>query len=182
MGVDVVVGGAGDGEYAAVRRLFDTWERVFSRFRPESELNRVVDEAVGLLSGRGFVSAGGDIATLSPVVAELPGRDSIRVLAGGLATSGKTGRYWRRHDAIRHHLIDPRTGKPANSRWDQVTTAAASCLAADVAAKAAFLLSDDGPDWLDERGLPGRFVAADAVVTNRAWRSADRDPASAAAA
>ena len=34
----------------------------------------------------------------------------------------------------------------------------ATCLDADVAAKAAFLLGDEGPDWLDERGLPGRFL------------------------
>jgi FAD:protein FMN transferase len=142
----------------------------------------VVDEAVELLSGRGFVSAGGDITTLSPVVAELPGGDSIRVLAGGLATSGKTGRYWRRHGAIQHHLIDPRTGRPSNSRWDQVTTAAASCLAADVAAKAAFLLSDDGPDWLDERGLPGRFVVGDAIVANAVWQQAEGAAEAAAAA
>jgi hypothetical protein len=43
-----------------------------------------------------------------------------------------------------------------------------------VAAKAAFLLSEDGPDWLDERGLPGRFLDARGEVVNRAWR--DRLP------
>ena len=33
-----------------------------------------------------------------------------------------------------------------------------SCLGADVAAKAAFLLGAAGPAWLDVRGIPGRFV------------------------
>ncbi len=51
-----------------------------------------------------------------------------------------------------------------------MTVVAPTCLDADVAAKAAFLLSDDGPGWLDERGLAGRFLAGDVVVTNRAWR------------
>ena len=46
---------------------------------------------------------------------------------------------------------------------------AGSCLAADVAAKAAFLLSHDGPAWLDERGLAGRFRESEAFVENRAW-------------
>ena len=47
----------------------------------------------------------------------------------------------------------------------------ATCLDADVAAKAAFLLGDEGPDWLDERGLPGRFLdAGDRAVTNRSWQ------------
>jgi thiamine biosynthesis lipoprotein ApbE len=52
-----------------------------------------------------------------------------------------------------------------------VTVSGATCLDADVAAKAAFLLGDEGPDWLDERGLPGRFLSAgDRAVTNRSWR------------
>jgi hypothetical protein len=41
-----------------------------------------------------------------------------------------------------------------------------------VAAKAAFLLSDDGPPWLDERELPGRFQGGDSVFVNRAWSRA----------
>ena len=41
-----------------------------------------------------------------------------------------------------------------------------------MAAKAAFLLGTDGPEWLDERGLPGRFVAGGAPLDNRAWRRA----------
>jgi thiamine biosynthesis lipoprotein len=32
---------------------------------------------------------------------------------GGLATSGATARWWRRGGEIQHHLLDPRTGKPA---------------------------------------------------------------------
>jgi thiamine biosynthesis lipoprotein ApbE len=49
-----------------------------------------------------------------------------------------------------------------------VTVSADSCVSADVAAKAAFLLSDEGLDWLDERGLPGRFVADGFVHVNEA--------------
>ena len=56
----------------------------------------------------------------------------------------------------------------AEVRQDSPLEAARDTL---VAAKAAFLLSDDGPGWLDERGLAGRFLAGDVVVvTNRAWR------------
>jgi thiamine biosynthesis lipoprotein ApbE len=52
-----------------------------------------------------------------------------------------------------------------------VTVSGATCLDADVAAKAAFLLGDEGPDWLDERDLPGRLLLADdRAVTNRSWR------------
>lgn len=41
MGVEVLVGGATADEAAAVTALFDEWDRIFSRFRPESELSRV---------------------------------------------------------------------------------------------------------------------------------------------
>ena len=134
-----------------------------------------VDEAAGLLSGDGFVSAGGDVAVRGPVDVGLPGGGAVRVLQGGLATSGVATRSWRRGGEEQHHLVDPRTGRPSTSRWQQVTVSGASCLAADVAAKAAFLLGDDGPDWLDARGLPGRFVARDgSVEPNGSWRRRNR--------
>jgi FAD:protein FMN transferase len=266
MGVEVTVCGASDGELAAIRRLFEEWDRAFSRFRPESELSRLnrdptevvvvsrlfafalrtalsaaaatdglvdptlgaaveaagydrdfsllgdderplgpasrgrwrsvclsgrllsrppgtvldlngvvkalaVDAALELTSGDAFVSAGGDVAVRGGSVVGLPGDGALRLLAGGIATSGKTKRRWRRGGAVQHHLIDPRTGRPAESRWDDVTVAAGSCVGADVAAKAAFLLSDDGPSWLDDRGLAGRFRAGERVVANHAWRT-----------
>ena len=50
---------------------------------------------------------------------------------------------------------------------------AATCLQADIAAKAAFLLADDGPSWLEDRGLPGRFVTDDGEeVVTEPWRRA----------
>jgi thiamine biosynthesis lipoprotein len=130
-----------------------------------------VDEAAGLLPGDGFVSAGGDVAVRGPVDVGLPGGGAVRVLQGGLATSGVATRSWRRGGEEQHHLVDPRTGRPSTSLWQQVTVSGSTCLAADVAAKAAFLLGDDGPDWLDARGLPGRFVARDgSVEQNGSWR------------
>jgi thiamine biosynthesis lipoprotein len=77
-----------------------------------------------------------------------------------------------------HHLIDPRTGRPSRSPWTQVTAVGASCLAADVCAKAAFLLGVGGPDWLESHGLPGRFISGESVVCNGAWSAAlAREPA-----
>ncbi len=136
-----------------------------------------VDAALRLLPGSGFVSAGGDIATRGPTPIGLPGGGSVSLLDGGLATSGPAGRHWRRAGRHAHHLIDPRTGAPSRSRWSQVTVSAGSCLGADVAAKAAYLLSDDGPDWLDARALPGRFLAEDDLVENETWQALVGEPA-----
>ena len=140
-----------------------------------------VDEALALLAGPGFVAAGGDVAVRGAVVAGLPAGGAVRLLDGGLATSGPTRRRWTRGGEPQHHLLDPATGRPARSRWTAVTVAAATCLASDVAAKAAFLLSDDGPGWLDERNLPGRFVDGDAIVRNRSWNASAGVTAGAAA-
>jgi thiamine biosynthesis lipoprotein ApbE len=53
-----------------------------------------------------------------------------------------------------------------------------TCLAADIAAKAAFLLGAAGPAWLDARRLPGRFVGRDGrIVPNSSWRLAVEAPA-----
>ncbi len=121
-----------------------------------------VDEAVAQLDGPGFVSAGGDLAVRGPVDVGLPRGGAVRVVDGGLATSGVATRG--------RHLIDPATGMPSDSPWEQVTVSGASCLAADVAAKAAFLLGERGPAWLDERGMAGRFVGRDGeVLSNAMW-------------
>jgi len=142
----------------------------------ELDLNGVVkgqtvDETVGLLSGEGFVAAGGDYAGDGEFDVALPGGGSVRVTHGGLATSGTTRRRWLRAGAWQHHLIDPGSGRPADSPWTEVTVSAGTCLQADVAAKAALLLGPDGPAWLDGRGLAGRFLPEDGPpVLNHVWR------------
>jgi thiamine biosynthesis lipoprotein len=123
-----------------------------------------------LLAG-GWVSAGGDVATTVPLVVGLPGGDSITLERGGLATSSTAKRSWLRGGAPQHHLIDPATGLPSDSPWRDVTVAAPTCYAADVAAKAALLLGPAGPSWLDRRRLPGRFVDhAGRVQETELWR------------
>jgi thiamine biosynthesis lipoprotein len=143
----------------------------------ELDLNCVVkgatvDDALALLGG-GFVAAGGDVATSAPLVVGLPGGDAVTLHRGGLATSSVAIRRWLRGGEPQHHLIDPSTGRPADVPWRDVTVSAASCLAADVAAKAALLLGPAGPSWLDRRSLAGRFVDHDGGVhLNETWRQA----------
>ena len=132
---------------------------------------RTVDDALALVGGDGFVSAGGDLAARGEIVVALPGGGTVSLVRGALATSGVDRRSWLRGGERQHHLIDPRKGRPARSPWEQVTVCGSTCVGADVAAKAAFLLGHAGPAWLDALGLPGRFVAAGGVVrVNRAWR------------
>jgi thiamine biosynthesis lipoprotein len=132
---------------------------------------RTVDDALALLPGPGFVSAGGDLAVRGGANVALPSGGAVSVASGGIATSGTATRQWTRGGARRHHLVDAATGLSADVAWVCVTAAGPTCLAADVAAKAAFLRGDEGPGWLDAVGVPGRFVARDGrVVLNARWR------------
>jgi FAD:protein FMN transferase len=141
--------------------------------------SRTVDDALAL-AGCGWVCAGGDVATLEPLVVGLPAGGRVAVHSGGLATSSVGKRRWLADGAPQNHLIDPRTGVGTTSPWRDVSVAGPSCLVADVAAKAALLLGSAGPAWLDRRGLAGRFVGHDRrVVLNDAWRA--RSPESIAA-
>jgi FAD:protein FMN transferase len=128
-----------------------------------------VDAALECIAGHGFVSAGGDLAARGEITVALPAGGSVLLRRGALATSGTTRRG--------HHLIDARTRRPSCSPWREVTACGATCLDADVAAKAGFLAGARGPDWLDRRGIPARFVSAAGDVTcNDAWRIGVGEP------
>ncbi len=98
---------------------------------------------------------------------------------GALATSGTSKRSWIRGGELQHHLIDPRTGRARDLRpGRQVTACGATCLAADVAAKAGFLLGRTAPSWLDARGIPARFVDRRRSATvNDPWQRSMREAA-----
>jgi thiamine biosynthesis lipoprotein len=129
-----------------------------------------VDDAAEQLAGEGFVSAGGDLAVRGAVDVGLPGGDAVRVVEGGLATSGVGSRRWGGARGAQQKKIETGNPPPPHKPWELVTVSGASCLDADVAAKAAYLLGDDGPGWLEDRGLAGRFIEhGGGIVRTRDW-------------
>ena len=58
----------------------------------------------------------------------------------GAATSGTRRRAWREGDDVLHHLIDPRTGRPAATDLVEASVIAATATEAEVHAKTALLL------------------------------------------
>jgi len=108
------------------------------------------ERAAELLATAGpcLVNAGGDIALRGdatwPVGVETA--DGVVTLAlerGGLATSGRDRRRWKRGGEERHHLVDPRTGLPSDSDLLRVTVVADDAVEAEVLAKALFLAGSD---------------------------------------
>jgi FAD:protein FMN transferase len=122
----------------------------------------------------GWVVLVADDHAAVPGSAELDGPGQrIIVRSGGVATSGTTVRRWRRGEVEVHHVVDPRTGRPAAEHWRTVSVAAASCVDANIASTASIVLGADAPAWLEARNLPARLVARDgAVVTVGGWPAA----------
>ncbi|MDP8235493.1 MAG: FAD:protein FMN transferase [Candidatus Erginobacter occultus] len=131
-----------------------------------------VDRLAALLAAQGvksaLVNAGGDIYCLGEhpekrgwrIGVEHP-REEGEVLAvleledRAVATSGDYRNYFIRLDRRYSHIIDPRTGEPAQTGVMEVTVLAPDCLTADGLATALFVLGperglellDTGRDW-----------------------------------
>ena len=143
---------------------------------------RAVQAAMGLGGTRGtggmLVSLGGDIAIGGtppaggwPVlVADEPGPGApgpvqlVRLERGAVATSSITCRRWWQAGRAMHHIVDPRTGLPADGPWRTVSVAAATCADANAAATAAVVAGDQAEEWLTAAGLPARLVAHDGAL------------------
>ena len=96
--------------------------------------------------------------------------ETISIAAGGIATSSTTVRRWSRGGIALHHIIDPATGLPANSRWRTASVVAGSCVDANIAATAAIVMGDAAVPWLEANRLPARLVDLDGTVVRiAAW-------------
>lgn len=93
------------------------------------------------------------------------GSQTVVLRDGGLATSSIRARRWRRGGSVLHHILDPRSGFPADGPWRTVSVSAATCTLANAASTAAVILGRAAPTWLATRELPARLVTVDGSVT-----------------
>lgn len=102
--------------------------------------------------GPALVDAGGDIAVSGPLLdgggwqigivnpfSPVDDLETLTLMEGGVATSGKDYRRWMRGEAAQHHIIDPRTGLPAETDILTATVVAPSLLQAEAYAKAVLI-------------------------------------------
>jgi thiamine biosynthesis lipoprotein len=105
----------------------------------------VAAELVHQGAERVLVDIGGDLRVAGRPPAggwsiALPDGGCVRLDAGGVATSGASRRRWLIAGSEHHHLIDPRTGRPAALPADRtVTVLAAAAWQAEVLATAAIV-------------------------------------------
>ena len=134
-----------------------------------------------------LVGLGGDIAVAGPApeggwrirVQDVTGSPDdlpegpyalIAIRDGGLATSSTAARRWQRGGDVLHHILDPRTGLPAEPVWRTVSVAAGTCADANAASTAAVIRGRAALGWLAKLGLPSRLVdATGAVFTVAGW-------------
>jgi thiamine biosynthesis lipoprotein len=118
-----------------------------------------------------LVGLGGDIATAGPtpdggwnvLVQDRPGDPSVTVALppnGAIATSSTQGRRWLAGGQQMHHILDPRSCRPAETIWRTATVAAATCAQANSLSTAALILGREAPDWLRAEGSAARLVSA----------------------
>ena len=141
--------------------------------------------AIAAETGAGtLVSLGGDIAVAGPAPSggfavlladdhraplDTPGA-VVSIRSGGLASSSTTVRTWETDRGPAHHVVDPRTGLPADSPWRLASVAASSCVEANVAATYAIVAGHEAVAWLGERGVHARLVRTNGrVVCVGAW-------------
>ena len=106
--------------------------------------------------------------TPSPDIAD----QQLLVGAGGLATSGTSKRAWRTADGTpAHHIIDPRTGHPADGPWVSASVWAADAVAANTASTAAIVLGATAPSWLQQRGLAALLTTPQQLTPVGGWPS-----------
>ena len=125
------------------------------------------DRAAKKLSARGpaLIDAGGDIAISGPRADGSPWPigvlnhfqpdqpfETLKIACGGVATSGRDYRRWLRDGYWQHHLIDPRTGLPAQTDVLSATVIAPTAFEAEIAAKVVVISgSEQGLAWLTEQ-------------------------------
>jgi FAD:protein FMN transferase len=129
--------------------------------------------------GPTLVDASGDIAISGPrtdgspwsvaVTDPLNVQENLETLAlktGAVATSGIDYHRWLQNGVWKHHIIDPRTGEPAQTDLVSVTITATDLLQAETAAKVVLILgSKAGLEWLENHyELDGLLALQDGRV------------------
>ncbi len=153
---------------------------------PELELNLsaiakgfAADQLADLLFNEGyvnvFVEIGGDLAVRGKNPAggpwrigiQVPERDGpedilkiIGMESGGMATSGDYRIYRDNPDGFSHHILNPRTGRPALSTLTSVTVIAKDCMTADAISTGLFVMGTKaGLDWINNQpGVEALFI------------------------
>ncbi len=136
----------------------------------------VADELIAAGANSAYVSLGGDIHAAGepvdedgwkvPLLHPMTGEpvDHHALFSGALVMSTVAFRRWKRGDVELHHIIDPRTGSPADTDLVAVAVADQSAARGEALAKAAIVAgSAEGAALLRSADVKAWMISADAV-------------------
>ena len=131
-----------------------------------------------------LVEIGGDLRTAGKpnnpwviTVAERAGDPGVLVTLahGGLTTSTRTVRRWQTPTGYAHHVIDPRSGQPADGPYRTASVWAPTAVRANTFSTALVATGEAALGRLTLAGHPARLVADDGEITELSgWPSASR--------
>jgi FAD:protein FMN transferase len=146
------------------------------------------DRAANMLSKRHgcavLVEIGGDLRAAGQprepwvvTVAERAGDEGVLVTLahGGLTTSTRTVRRWQTPTGYAHHVIDPRTGRPADGPYRTASVWAPTAVRANTFSTALIATGDAALGRLKLAGHPARLVADNGEITELSgWPATSR--------
>ena len=94
----------------------------------------------------------------------------VAVADGGVATTSRSRRRWTTADGIeRHHVVDPTTGRSAETPVRCATAIAAEAWRAEVLSTVAFLDRVEGIEFAERLGATAMVTTATGVVVGAHW-------------
>jgi thiamine biosynthesis lipoprotein len=94
---------------------------------------------------------------------------TLKVRPGALATSSITKRTWTQGNFHRHHLIDPRSGEPAETDWLSMTVIAPHATTAEVYAKALLIAGKQDIKLIAQKAADILYLGVD--INGDLWGS-----------
>jgi thiamine biosynthesis lipoprotein len=130
------------------------------RTQPDRLDDRLLTVPAGVLLDLGATAKAVAADRAAARAADRLGAGVLVALGGDVATAGP------------HHILDPRSGRPAPQVWRTVSVAAFSCLRANTLSTAAVVRGERALRWLRDLDAPARFVTVDrGVLRTGGWPS-----------
>jgi thiamine biosynthesis lipoprotein len=172
---------------------FATWEPPYFSLPTGMEIDfggigkeYAVDRTLGLLATTAdiplLVNYGGDIAanracakdkpwvvgienptTNNSIAKNSSAKESLRLLSGGLATSGSTKRYFVKGGKRYSHVLNPKTGWPISNAPLSISVSAATCTEAGMLATFAMLQGDRAEKYLKSLSMNSEPMKSDPI-------------------
>jgi thiamine biosynthesis lipoprotein len=144
-------------------------------------VERLKEHGSAVMNAAGDIAISGALASGEPWQIGVrnpfePGKDfeTLKLNRCGVATSGRDRRRWSQNGLLRHHIINPNTGQPAETDVMTATVIAPTVMEAEAAAKAVFILGgEEGLKWIESDPVLAGIIVLENGLTFYSQRLSD---------